>query len=100
MEIEHEGIGIEVTFNAKRFHNWAFRLITLANIKHSIFQKLLLLLIIFFICVCGTKKSNNYMAKKICPFFPWLLNINNNDFATSLNYYSFKTNNFECAFCT
>jgi hypothetical protein len=34
MEIEHDGIGIELTFKAKESHNWAFRLITLTSIKH------------------------------------------------------------------
>jgi hypothetical protein len=33
IDIEHEGIGIELTFKAKQSHNSTFKLITLASIK-------------------------------------------------------------------
>jgi hypothetical protein len=63
----HKGIGVKLTFKAKCFHNWT-KVSNLCKYKGPNLPKLVASLHHFFVWVYGTKKMNNYIVRRTCPF--------------------------------
>ncbi len=62
-------IGVKLTFKAKCSHNWT-KVCNLCKFKEPNLPKLVANVHHFFVWVCGTKKMNNCIVKRTCPFFP------------------------------